>query len=126
MCRNLPSSLRREDLNFTIHRIVAEVKDELKPQQASLLKWASDNNASKRDLLAHIKEISDKPKSQLKGLFAKEEFPKINRVSLFKKWDIATDENNSQTKRSKAKKDLLGEITVLRKWLDDLENSLDE
>lgn len=121
VCRNIPSSLRRDDVSFTIHRLVAEVNESLKGDEAILLHWAAENNATTRDMKSYIQSLLG-DKDEIGGenyLFSRERKPKINS-GLETAWTKAVKNGDEKSKTI-----VLGTITKFRKWLDELEDSLE-
>lgn len=122
VCRNLPSSLRREDVSFSIHRMVAECHKSLKNRQGELLNWASENHATAKQFAEYLSSLTDSPEEEpevVKNyLFSKDRQPKLAGLETI--WSKAR--NKDRTARTK----VIGTITEFRKWLDELEESLDE
>lgn len=125
VCRNLEVSLRRETVSFTHHREVSELPDTLKGQEEYFLNWAESNEASVADLKKHIAEslanLQEK-KAHIASesfLFSKDRIPKVGQV-LQNRW--AKARNGDQN----AKKHVLEELTQLRKWADEVEESLED
>lgn len=120
VCRKLDSTLRREELNFSIHRAIADAPDEL--NKTALLDWAIEHHPTVRKFEEYIEsQLSNKSKDKItisEGLFAKNRLPKIN-PSLQKL--LTKAKNGDENARTK----LLGHITKIRKWVDDLENDMD-
>ena len=123
VCRNLDVSLRRETLNFSIHRIVAECHESLKGREKEFLDWAEQHRPSTREFDKYLASqlVASKAAQPMivEDLFAKSRIPKIN-TKLQQEFAKA---RNGDTK---ARTRVLGKITECRKWLDELEGDLDE
>ena len=122
VCRNLEVSLRRETVSFTHHREVAELPESLKGQEEYFLTWTENNDASVSTLKKHIADTlagMQKTKQHITKdsfLFSKDRFPKP--LGLAKIWSKAKNGDK------KAKSQVLGELAQLRKWADEVEESL--
>lgn len=123
VCRKLPASVRTEATHWSNHELIAFLPEQLKGKEAYYLQVTVERNLTKRKL----KELITNDLNKLKAievedppnyLFNKSRKPKIN--SLEKLWSKARNDDE------KAKTMLIGSLSEIRKWLDEIENSLDE
>jgi hypothetical protein len=125
VCRNLDASLRREALNFSIHREVAELPELLKGQETHFLDWAIQEDASVVKLKMYIaKTLADMQEKKQhiadeSFLFSKDRMPKIGNV-FQNRWTKARNGDKN------AKSLVLDELTQIRKWADEIEESLED
>jgi hypothetical protein len=125
VCRNMPPSLRREGAGFSIHRMIAELPEKLKGQADAILDVAADENMTVAELKLYVEqkltELKDPQKPRLTTdsfLFSKDRLPKLS--TLASKWSKAKSGDND------AKTQIIEEIVNHRKWLDELEESLED
>ncbi|MEO1288005.1 MAG: hypothetical protein AAFV93_09555 [Chloroflexota bacterium] len=122
--RNLRVSLRRDTLSFTIHRMVAECSEKLKGREFELIEWADKNQPSTRQFAEYMNTLvkdTSIPKAKVTNdsfLFSKDRKPKINQLQA--SWSKARNGDSDALKIAQ------DEISKIRKWLNDLEDSLTE
>jgi hypothetical protein len=125
VCRQINASLRKDALPFSHHKEVAGLPDLLKGREAEFLDWAESNRASVVDLRKYISEMliesADKKQNIASEsfLFSKDRMPKIGNV-FQNRWTKARNGDKN------AKSLVLDELTQIRKWADEIEESLED
>jgi hypothetical protein len=118
--RAIPFSIRIEKLSPSHHRAVAGLKDD--SDKAYWLQQAAEQDWSVAELK---RQISDASKSTVQTvedeswLFQRERVPSLRGTHLQKLWTKARTGDKS------ARKALMSELQEARKWLDEVENSVD-
>lgn len=117
--RSVPFSIRIEKLSPSHHRVVAALaSDEAK---ARWLQEAAENDWSVAELKRQISSSAktNDSLSEDSWLFQKERIPSLRAGHLQKLWSKARNGDKN------ARKALITEIAEARKWLDEVENSVD-
>lgn len=116
--RAVPFSIRIEKLSPSHHRAVAGLRED--EAKSHWLREAAANDWSVSELK---RQISDSSKTESiaedSWLFQKERVPNLRGSHLQKLWSKAQNGDKS------ARKALMTEIAETRKWLDEVENSVD-
>lgn len=115
VARTIPLSLRRDDVSWSHHALVAGYED-----VAELLQMAFEENMSVSQLRAFLQEGNAKSQNPViaeENLLSSKHMPKLN---LIRQLYDATKKGNAE-----AKQKLLQELEAMRQWLDNIESELD-
>ncbi len=118
VCRIFPISARAENLNFSHHREVYYVPEELQNNRLAILQYASENALVVRDLQAYIKSLlppKQLPKGGLDTLLSKERAPNLGNLRKLM--------SSARSGDKKAQTALRKEIDSYRAWLKELAES---
>jgi hypothetical protein len=116
--RAVPFSIRIEKLSPSHHRAVAALNSD--DAKAHWLQEAAENDWSVAELKRQISDSSRIDSiAEESYLFTKERVPNLRATPLQKLWSKARNGDKS------ARKALMNEIAEARKWLDEVENSVD-
>jgi hypothetical protein len=116
--RAVPFSIRIEKLSPSHHRAVAALSSD--DAKAHWLREAAENDWSVAELKRQISDSSRIDSiAEESYLFTKERVPNLRGTPLQKLWSKARNGDKS------ARKALMNEIAEARKWLDEVENSVD-
>jgi hypothetical protein len=115
----IPFSIRIEKLSPSHHRVVAGLQTD--EEKRYWLEQAAENNWSIKDFKTQL-SLSTKTVRKISDdswLFQRERIPNLAGARLQKLWSKA------QTGDKSARESLMEEIQEARKWLDEVENSVD-